>query len=370
MDPRTRLAFVDLHRAITVLMMVQGHTLHVLLSPRYHSSTLFRIWLFLRGLTAPTFFLLSGLSFAVATIRRWSKNLRPGLAVGARLLRFLGFLALGYALHFPVRKLAHLAHIDQARWDTFFVVDVLQLVAVVLLLLQVMVLLCRRPWIFGTTAALLGAVVFAATPTMRARSWRDVTFAPLAAYLYTKSGSLFPLFGWSGYMLLGAGLGTLFALKLQRDKPLRATATLGTLGGGALAAAQVLGRVLGEAAEPDAGPGFLLNRLGAVMLALTVFHAAARNMTALPAPLRALSQESLFVYFVHLCALYGSIWTDGMWQWIGPRLDLLPTLGWVAVFLLGSVVVAWTWSALKVRYPRGKHLARLALVLALALPLI
>lgn len=365
--PRSRLLFVDLARAVTVLMMVQGHTLHVLLSRTWQENALFETWLFLRGLTAPMFMFLSGLSFSVATMRRWDTSLALGLPLLRRLARFVSYLLIGYALHFPVRDIRRLATIDAARWQSFYIVDVLQTVAVSLIVLQLLVLLCRRPWRFALCCAALGTAVLAATPAMRAVDWSARLWPPLAAYLYSGTGSIFPLFGWSAYLLLGAAAGVTL---LQWPKPSSAATSAALLG---LAAAVPVG-LWRESRYPlpliDARPVLLLNRLGGVLLLLAAFQRIGRRIARLPLALQALSEESLVVYFLHLCLLYGSIWGDGMWQWIGPRLGPLPTAGWVLAFLLGVTLVAVAWNRLKARFPRGRQVARVGIVLTLALPLL
>jgi uncharacterized membrane protein len=365
-----RLHFIDLVRSITVLMMVQGHTLHVLLHPGYKDNAIFDAWLFARGLTAPTFFLLAGFSFAFVTARRWSETTKTR----ARVLRFLSLIAMGYALHFPVRKVWDLDRIGAARWDTFFAVDVLQLVGVVLLLLQLLVLVCRSSRRFGLLSGAIGLVVFALTPAMRSTPWPDLLWRPVAAYLGADTSSLFPLFGWSGFIFIGAGLGTAFAVVHGRWSCGKLLAWAAALAALCLLLAMGLrhglASVYPSTLAHEAKVEFLLDRLVPVVLELGIFCWLCRSARSMPSPLRALSEESLTVYFVHLCLLYGSIWSDGIWHWIGPRLRLLPTIGWIAVMLAGSVAVAWSWNAFKRRYPRGKQLARAAIVFALALPLV
>lgn len=57
---RSRILFIDLARAVAVLLMVQGHTIDALLAPEYRTSLQYNAWLYLRGLTSCTFLFLSG----------------------------------------------------------------------------------------------------------------------------------------------------------------------------------------------------------------------------------------------------------------------------------------------------------------------
>jgi uncharacterized membrane protein len=103
-----RLVLVDLARALAILMMLQGHTLHAVLSNDVRTGGWFQTWTFLRGQTSCLFFLLSGFAFALATYRHWADNLTSRATLARRLRRFAFFLLLGYALQSPF-KLAHLA---------------------------------------------------------------------------------------------------------------------------------------------------------------------------------------------------------------------------------------------------------------------
>jgi len=61
-EKKNRIIFIDLMRAFAVLMMVQGHTVDVLLSNDYRKmdSPLFLLWFFMRGMTAPIFLFSAG----------------------------------------------------------------------------------------------------------------------------------------------------------------------------------------------------------------------------------------------------------------------------------------------------------------------
>ena len=60
-----RIVFLDLLRALAVMMMVEGHTIDVLLLNEYRSYDYlgFRLWQFTRGMTAPIFLLTAGTVF-------------------------------------------------------------------------------------------------------------------------------------------------------------------------------------------------------------------------------------------------------------------------------------------------------------------
>ena len=66
-----RLYFIDAVRAFAILMMLQGHFIDTLLDPIYKddSYVAYNIWSYFRGITAPTFFTISGLVFSYLLIK-------------------------------------------------------------------------------------------------------------------------------------------------------------------------------------------------------------------------------------------------------------------------------------------------------------
>jgi hypothetical protein len=84
-------------------------------------------------------------------------------------------------------------------------------------------------------------------------------------------------------------------------------------------------------------------RTGVSLMILGAIAHASRPMTHLPRPLAAVAQESLIVYYVHLCVLYGSIWSPGLLQVIGTSLRPLQTLPVAAALVVAMVLVAWQW---------------------------
>ena len=79
----------------------------------------------------------------------------------------------------------------------------------------------------------------------------------------------------------------------------------------------------------------------------------------------ALSRESLTVYVVHVCILYGTIWNDGLVRVIGPYYGVAGVAAWIVVLAGSMSLLAWLWDECK---QRGAYLAavvRVAVVAAL-----
>jgi uncharacterized membrane protein len=337
-------------------MMLYGHTVDALLGHPYRVGTWFDVWQLQRGLTSCLFLLLSGFAFSIATTRHWATHIQVSPALFRRLRRFALFVALGYALHFPVDRVANLGSLPEAGWRGFVAVDVLQLVGVSLIALQILVLVSRSRRVFTALCFAFTMLIAAATPTLWRGGWSSAMPLALAAYLSPAPGSQFPLFPWSAYVLLGAGLGQIYSRW--------GASRLGAFTFGALLVpgAVIFGLVLvGRAVsfQPfGAGdwswvPGEFLKRTGASLTLLGVIAYASRRLAHLPHIFGALAQETLLIYFVHLCIIYGSVWNRGLTHAYAAALDPGTTLLAVVLLIVAMAALAWQWNRLKHAHPRA-----------------
>jgi uncharacterized membrane protein len=349
-----RVIFIDLARALAVVFMLYGHAVSALLAPEHRAGTWYDVWQFQRGLTASLFLMLSGFAFSVATSRRWPSHLRLGRPVLARTRRFLTFVLLGYALHFPVSRFAHLRFVAEEKWQSFLAIDVLQLIGMTFVGVQLLVLLARVRWLFTALALTLGAAVVLLTPAVWAADWTALPPA-VAAYMSPATGSQFPLFPWAGYVLLGAGLGQVYAHRGAAN--LSAYANLGLLLPGA--GLVIAGTLLRSQVTGLFGPGpssfvpvEVLIRAGSCLVILAVMAHGSRLITRLPHIFGAVAQETLLIYFVHLCIVYGSVWNRGLAQSYGASLSPLRVLAVVIVLIGSMTLLAWGWNRVKHTSPR------------------
>jgi uncharacterized membrane protein len=125
-----RLYFIDAVRAFAILMMLQGHFIDTLLEPSYRvDNTAFKVWEYFRGITAPTFFTISGFIFSYLLVLakkkgNASKRMRKGV------FRGLMLIGIGYALRIPFFLWL------TGEFGTYFmVVDVLQCIGLSLILI-------------------------------------------------------------------------------------------------------------------------------------------------------------------------------------------------------------------------------------------
>jgi uncharacterized membrane protein len=363
-----RVIFIDLARAMAVVMMLYGHTVSALLAPSYRSGPWYDAWQFQRGLTSILFLLLSGFAFSVATTRHWASHMHASPALMKRLRRFSLFVALGYALHFPVARFSGLWHLSQDQWRAFLAADVLQLIGVTFLAVQAVAMLSRSRRVFMVLSFVLASLMIAGTPAVWRQPWDTVLPLVLAQYLTSSSGSLFPLFPFAGSVLLGAGLGQLYARwGASHLVPFANRILLG--GGLALALAGFAWRWTAfDPFGPGPGryiPGEFILRTGISLVILGIVAHSSRRIAHLPHVFGAVAQESLLIYFVHLCVVYGSVWNLGLVHLVGETLRPLGAAAAVVALVGSMVLLAWYWNWFKHHRPRIARYVVIATAIAL-----
>ena len=351
-----RVVFIDLARALAVVFMLYGHTVNALLAPTYQVGPWFDAWQFQRGLTSSLFLLLSGFAFSIATSRHWASHLTLSGTVWKRVRRFGLLILLGYGLHFPVPRFVELPMATEVQWHAFLAVDVLQVIGVTLLGVQAVVLLTRSRHLFTIAALVLAGIIVAITPWAWGIEWTRWLAQPLAAYLSPSIGSQFPLLPWAGFLLLGAGLGQLYARWDTAHLTRYANVVL-LLPGAVMFAIGLAERLL---PSPPFGPGpaafippqFLV-RSGVCLVMLAALAHGSRRISRLPHVFGAVAQETLLIYFVHLCIVYGSVWTPGLYQAYGPTLGPGMVFLFVILMLVAMSGLAWYWNWWKHTRPRA-----------------
>ena len=339
--------------------MLYGHTTSALLAPPYQTGRWFDIWQFQRGLTSSLFLLLGGFAFSIATSRRWSSHLRWSPAWLKRVRRFGLFVLLGYALHLPGSQLAELTDVDAERWRAFLAVDVLQLIGVSFILIQLLVLATRTRRAFMLATLALAAIAIFATPAVWRIDWTRMMPPFAAAYMSQTTGSQFPLFPWMGFILLGAGLGQLYARWGAND--LSAFGQRALIGPGVTLV--VAGNLLKSQEEAlfGAGPGSfvpaeVMLRIGACLIILAAFAHLSRRINRLPHIFGAVAQESLLIYFVHLCIVYGSVWNPGLLQLYGQTRTPGQTIVLVVFVVSSMAALAFYWNGFKHVRPKAARI--------------
>ena len=207
-----RIYFIDIVRAFAILMMLQGHFIDTLLSPIYKdpNSILFSIWSYFRGITAPTFFTISGLIFTYLLLKAKEKG-DDNLRMRKGVLRGLFLILVGYLLRIPF--LSWLS----GKFNTYFlVIDVLQCIGVsLILIISIYFLSTKRSFIFSLITLLLGFIIFLSEPLYRNLNIENIPLF-INNYISKSNGSIFTIIPWSGFVCFGAFLATIFHKNLHK----------------------------------------------------------------------------------------------------------------------------------------------------------
>ena len=307
-----RLYFIDAVRAFAILMMLQGHFVDTLLNPIYRDDSYlaYTVWSYFRGITAPTFFTISGLVFLYLLLKAHDKGsdkqrLRKGATRGIMLI------GIGYALRIPFFSWL------KGSFDTYFlVIDVLQCIGVSLLLLIGLYLLCRRnSYILSILLLSIGCVIFITEPLYRNLTLEHVPLV-FANYLSQSNGSVFTMLPWFGYVAFGGFLATLFFRNSQKKYFKQITVTVFfALGIVLLLYSTVILQNLFSATnielfQRSANYNYLFLRLGNVLLYFGFFYLLERFMKQ--SIVTRIGEKTLNIYIVHFIIIYGSFTGIGL----------------------------------------------------------
>ncbi|MCX6152442.1 MAG: heparan-alpha-glucosaminide N-acetyltransferase domain-containing protein [Ignavibacteriales bacterium] len=358
---KNRIIFIDLMRAIAVLMMVQGHTIDTFLADSYRSydSSIFNFWNFLRGLTAPIFLFSAGTVFTyLLHFNKLPFKENPRIRKGIK--RFFLLIGLGYLMRWPTPYLFYFGDVTSIQWQVFFTVDVLHLIAFGLLFTIGLTFLAekfkvRGSFIYATTAF----IIFAIYPIIMKIEWKNFLPFPIAAYFYQGTGSLFPLIPWVGFVLAGAMLGHYLENNPGVFKSTRFSLNLFAIGISFIALSLIGDRLefllYKESAFWTTSPNLIFFRLGVVLLLNSLVSYLAIRLETIPSLFIQIGRNTLPVYVIHLVILYGSPWSLGLYNILAKRLDLWTTIA--AAILMVSLMIALVQSFQVVKgYYRKKKL--------------
>ncbi len=336
------------------LAMVQGHVMDTLLT-RAALAEPWYVWQqTLHGSTAPGFLFASGF---VAGLPRAPLSLRAGLRRARRLLFVLG---VGYYLQLPYFSLwKTLGDSTSAERALLFACDALQVIAATQLLVLGLQWVAGRSW--TRWAGVLALAIVAATPFVWASGFAARLPEALAAWVDESTGSRFPVFPFSAFVLAGTLAGArLGHVPAPRRHRLEIAAGTGLL---------LLGGVLGLALRGRVdfwgpSPAYVFVRLGALLLLLRVVEAAAAWGLPGIRALALLGHETLLVYVLHLTLLFGGVFGPSpLTAWHG-ALGFAGATGVLALMIPVLLAAAWLWRTAKQRAPHEAQLLLLFVTIA------
>jgi uncharacterized membrane protein len=345
--PAQRELYIDAFRGLMALAMVQGHIMDALLTKEALAGEWYVFQQMFHGSTAPGFLFASGF---VAGLPRAPLSLRASLRRARRLLFVLG---VGYFLHLPYASLwKTLAAATTAERASLLAADALQVIAVTQLFVLLLQWLIGRRWTL--LAAALAVAIIAATPFVWSSVWSAGLPSWLGPYLDNRTGSHFPVFPYSAFVLAGTLAGATLGRVEPRVRHRRAlTWGLGLVALGGLLAWTLAGRV----DFWSVSPAYAVLRLGGLVLLLELVEWATFCRVPGVRALALLGHETLLVYVLHLYLLFGGILGRSPLMTLAGGLGYAGALGVVAAMLPALLAAAWAWRLAKQRAPREAQLA-------------
>jgi uncharacterized membrane protein len=353
MAEKSRLVFIDLLRGWAVLVMVEVHVFNAFMISSYRHTPWFEVLNFINGLVAPSFIFISGFVFVIVSQRKLDSFRIFGSVFWRQMWRIGLILIIGYYLHLPVFSFRRMmTATTEAGWFKFYQVDVLQCIAVGLLVLFFARIYIRSDRWYKYTLFFSGVFVCLASPFVSAVDFTGFMPAPIAAYMNGKHFSLFPLFPWVGFMLF-AGFCAAYYLDARRENRegmfiLRMTVAGASLLFAGLLPAAWQRAILGSFCEIRSNPFFFSERLGIVILLLALCWWYAEKRKTQTSFILPVSRQSLLAYAGHLMLIYGQFWNgQSLWFYNGHALAPLMCCIWTALLLVIVVIVSMVWDWLK-----------------------
>lgn len=336
----SRLVFIDILRAYAILMMLQGHFVDTLLAESYRdtSSTIYYLWAFMRGMTAPIFFTVTGLVFTYLLLKD-GRSLQENKRIKKGLKRGFYLVGIAYLLKINFPALLTL-YISPWVWSA----DVLHIIG--LALIAIIGIVSLKTYAGGPLflwMLVAGLASFFIDPFFTQHNW-DHLPRFLAHYITNDYGSNFTLVPWLGYAFFGSALACVLRMRPQlcftHWFPLLIMAFGWTL---TLGSARLLVNIYQLTSwsylEVIFNNNYLFVRLGHVLIAMSLFMWFVPRIKNIPPLISKIGGETLAIYGAHYVLLYGTCLGFGLYHMIGYRsMSPIPcaigALMFVAVFVL------------------------------------
>ncbi len=334
--------------------MIEPHVFNTFLLPELKQTGWFSIVTFINGLIAPAFLFVSGFVFEISSGSKLDDMRKFKLPFWKKLWRIISIILIGYALHLPYKSLSKI--INKATPDQlqqFYAVDVLQCIGVGLLVLFALRLIIRSDKIYHYTLIVLTIIVTAVSPIFWKTEFTNFLHPVSANYFNRLNGSLFPVFPWLNFILVGAIFSKYFLDAAANGKELKFIAA--TIFTGIIML--LSGHLFYSGLFPDSltsilpNPLFFIERLGYVLFsAVLCWYYANWRQTKQSFVIDA-SRESLLIYWLHLLVIYSSMFGKSLANSLGPNLNVIETIGITLVLMVLMVLAAKLWGWLKTKFP-------------------
>jgi uncharacterized membrane protein len=354
-EKKHRIIFIDLMRAFAVIQMVQGHTVDVLLSPEFRSGDYpaYFLWNFMRGMTAPIFMFTAGTVFTYL-FRLVEESFLKNVRVKKGFKRFLLLIFIGYLLRYPTYKVFDFSGVTQDRLNIFFAVDVLQLIGCGLLFLLICAFIAEKIKLSDQFVfTFIAFFFFILTPFVTNINWIEIFPQPVAGYFYEGTGSLFPLFPWVGYVILGGVLGSYLAKHPLVFKTNKFSLVLSIVGFGLILISMGYVYFAGKYGYHSESTSYTIDtiifRAGFVLVLNSIVSFISQKIESIPRVIILVGRNTLLIYVIHLIILFGSAWNPGLYGFFAGKFTVIQTIVSALLMITLMTIMVLFLSKLKFR---------------------
>jgi len=353
---KVRYTFIDLLRGWAIIIMIEVHVFNAFLLPELKQAGWFDVLTFINGLVAPAFLFVSGFAFQVSSGSKLDDMRKFKSSFWKKLWRYFSIILIGYGLHLPYYSLSKIINKSTPeQFQSFFAVDVLQCIGVGLLILFAIRLLIHSDKIYHYTLIVLTLFVMIISPFFWKIDFTNYFHPIIAEYFNRLNGSLFPVFPWVNFILIGAIFAKYFLEAVTKDKEqkfIRGTTIAGLI-------MLFSGHLFYSGLFPDyltsiiPNPVFFIERLGYVLVLATLcwYYNNWRNKKS--SFVLDASRESLLIYWLHLTTIYGMFLGGQSFAiLIGQTLSLVESIAATLVLMVVMIIVAKIWGWTKMKFPK------------------
>lgn len=355
MKEKVRYTFIDLLRGWAIILMIEPHVFNTFLLPELKHTGWFSVVTFINGLIAPAFLFVSGFVFEISSGSKLDDMRKFKLPFWKKLWRLVSIILIGYALHLPFYSFSKILTKSTAEQiQSFFAVDVLQCIGVGLLVLFVLRLIIRSDKIYHYALITLTMFVMFISPFFWKMEFTNYFHHVFANYFNRTNGSLFPIFPWINFILVGAIFSKYFlnaAARNKEDRFIKATTFTGLI-------MLFSGHFFYSGLFPDSltsilpNPVFFIERLGYVLFFATICWYYANWRKTKKSFVLDASRESLLIYWLHLVIIYNTLLgKQSLANIIGQTLNVWESIAATLVLMVLMILAAKAWGWTKMKYP-------------------
>lgn len=325
-----RLHFIDAMRAFAILMMLQGHFIQLSFknfkelslikkTTGTSGSVFFDGWYFMKGITAPLFFFVTGLVFVFLLLQtHQSGKKNPRIRKG--IIRSCELIFWGYLLQLNMRYFFSTFY---SKTPIIYAFHVLQCIGVSLLLIIGLYLLFKAVKKIPLGLYYLGGgiVIFAIYKKLNLLEAFPENGPQLLQNMFRGPHAIFPIVPWSGFVLFGGLFGVIVHYFKERIKSIPFSIVL-------LSCVFILKHLTNSY-----GAVWLYNRLAEVLLITFIFIQLEGWFTHKWKLFLEVGQKTLFVYLWHTIVLYGGIVGLGLHNLIKEKLTAYQAIAGAVLFV-------------------------------------